>query len=205
MPKPLSFFLVLTAAFALTASAAAFGAAPRALSSGQWRTWWGQVSLKAGAWTLRSTAPTTPAETHSALVTSPPSAGDQVFSYTATTLEQLRTGSAPNPWEVAWSMFRFRDLENYYWFILKPNGYELGKKQGSDTQIFLATGTSPRLQLNQPNRVAIRAEGGRIRVTVDGIPVVDYTDANPLPSGGSVGLYEEDARVRFESVQLSPL
>lgn len=205
MTKPLPFFLVLTAAVALAASSGAFGARSRTLDPGQWRTWWGQVSFKAGAWTLRSTAPTSSEETHSALVTSPPSAGDQGLSFTATTIQQLRTGSAPNPWEVGWAMFRFRDLENYYWFILKPNGYELGKKQGSDTQVFLATGTSPRLQLNHSNRIEIRAEGSRIRVAVDGVPVVDYTDAHPLPSGGSVGLYEEDARVRFESVQLSPL
>ena len=129
-------------------------------------------------------------------------AGTDTFSYTLTTLGQLRLGSAPNPWEVGWSMFRFRDLHDYYWFILKPNGWELGKKQGSDVQIFLATGTAPALRLGQPNRVRIRAVGPRIQVFVDDAPVVDYTDARPLPSG-SVGLYEEDSVVRFDSVAVT--
>jgi hypothetical protein len=31
--------------------------------------------------------------------------------------------------------------------------------------------------------------------------VVDYTDPNPLRSG-SVGLYEEDSQVRFDSLSL---
>ncbi len=43
----------------------------------------------------------------------------------------------------------------------------------------------------------------RIVVTVDGVRVVDYADANPIRSG-SVGLYEEDSVARFESVAAGP-
>jgi hypothetical protein len=195
------------ALLALCAAASAAPASPRAqaVNAEDWRTWWGRVSLsKRGVFTLDSRAPTSPLETHSALATSDAVFGDHVFSFTATTLDQLRTGSAPNPWEVAWAFFRFRDLENYYYFILKPNGVELGKKQGSDAQIFLVTRELPRLTIGERARVRIRVEGARIRIWVDGAPAIDYVDPRPLPAG-SVGLYEEDARVRFESVAVAPL
>ena len=153
-------FFVAAVVAALVCPAPVFGAgAPRTLQAGDWQTWWGQVTLKNGAFTLDSRAPVSPDETYSALVTSTSSWGDHAFSFTTTTLEQLRVGSPPNPWEVAWAMFRFRDLENYYYFILKPNGYELGKKQGSDEQIFLVTGTSPRLALGRRTRIVIQAQG----------------------------------------------
>jgi len=176
---------------------------PAALAAiGQWSTWWGQVSISNGTYTLTSQTPTSPDETHSALITSKRTWGDQTFSFTTTTLAQLRQGSAPNPWEVGWVMFRFRDLQDYYWFMLKTNGYELGKKQGSDVQIFLVTGDSPKLVLGQKYRVQIQAVGANIKVFLDGALLVDYTDPHPLLSG-SVGLYEEDSLVSFESVSVS--
>lgn len=183
--------------------AALVGTSARAATQASWHVWWGNAAATNGVWTLSSTSPTSPAETHSALVTSAPATGDGTFAFTATTVAQLRTGSAPNPWEVAWAMFRFRDLTHYYWFILKPNGWELGKKQGSDRQIFLATGRSPRLALGSANRVRIATDGGHIRVLVDGSRVVDYLDVSPLPAGGSAGLYEEDSRVQFRSVSVT--
>lgn len=192
------YIIILVCVAALAATAAG-----RAARSAGWHTWWGSVSTAKGAYLLASQVPTAPGETHSALLTSPPLQGDLTFAYTATTLRQLRTGSTPNPWEVAWSMFRFRDLADYYWFILKPNGWELGKKQGSDRQIFLVTGSSPTLSVGQPNRIRIAASGARIRISVDGAPVVDFVDPSPLPAGGSVGLYEEDSSVRFQDLALS--
>jgi hypothetical protein len=190
--------LVVLVALSLVSVAAA--AIPRrTLADTQWRTWWGKVSVVNGAVTLSSQAPKAPAETHSALVTSAATWGDQTLSFTATTLDQLRVNSDPNVWETDWVMFHFRDLENYYWFMLKTNGWELGKKQGSDTQIFLATGDSPRIALRRKHQVQIDVRGPRIVVTVNGSRVVDFTDPNPIRSG-SIGLYEEDARVRFEDV-----
>jgi hypothetical protein len=182
------------------------GTASPALEAAQppWRTWWGQATLRKGTHTLQSEAPASLAETHSALLTSSATYGDQVFSYTTTTQAQLRTGNVPNVWEVSWSMFRFTDLEHYYWFIVKPNGWELGKKHGSDTQIFLATGDSPRMAVGATYQVRVQAQGGRIRVAVNGSPVVDYTDPRPLLRG-SVGLYEEDARVTFSNVSVTTL
>lgn len=194
---------ILAALLALAVAGTAVAQVRRAQLT-PWKTWWGTVSAAKGSYTLSSQVPTSPSETHSALITSAGTWGDQSFSYTTTTLQQLRVGSAPNPWEVGWSFFRFRDLSDYYYFILKPNGYELGKKQGSDAQIFLVTGDSPRLQLGQPYSIQIRAVGARIRISVNGTQVLDYTDPNPLPAG-SVGLYEEDSSVRFDSVSVSAL
>lgn len=197
--------LVLTLAAAGTASAAgATRSGQRALTaSSAWRTWWGAAAFGPGGVTLSSTVPTAPAETHSALVTTKQTWSNPTISFTTTTLGQLRTGSAPNPWEVGWVMFRFHDLANYYWFMVKPNGFELGKKQGSDTQIFLQTGDLPHLTVGVPERVQVRVQGARIRVSVDGVPVADYTDPSPIPGAGSVGLYEEDSQVRFDSVAVS--
>jgi hypothetical protein len=203
MAKKSSFILVFLAV-ALLAGTTGAALAARTAQPAQWRTWWGQVSLRKGTYTLQSQVPTSAAETHSALLTSASTWGDQVFSYSATTLAQLRTGSEPNPWEVAWSMFRFTDLTHYYWFIVKPNGWELGKKQGSDTQIFLATGSTPSRPIGATYQVRIQAQGGRIRVSVDGTQVVDYLDPSPL-AAGSVGLYEEDAMATFANVSVVPL
>jgi 3-keto-disaccharide hydrolase len=189
--------------FLLVAGGAALLLASTASARGaDWKSWWGSTSAGNGIYRLSSQPPASPAETHSALLTSAGTWGDQTFRYTATTLAQLRQGSAPNPWEVAWAMFRFRDLQHYYYFILKPNGFELGKKQGSDAQIFLVTGSAPRLALGHRNRIEITAVGPRIRVAVDGAGVLDYTDPQPL-GPGSVGLYEEDADVQFANVSVT--
>jgi hypothetical protein len=197
-------FILVFLALALLAGTSGAALAAKNAQPLQWRTWWGQASVRNGTYTVQSQVPTSPAETHSALLTSASTWDDQVFSYRATTLAQLRTGSEPNPWEVAWSMFRFTDLTHYYWFIVKPNGWELGKKQGSDTQIFLATGGTPARPVGASYQVRIQAQGGRIRVSVDGAQVVDYTDPAPLLSG-SVGLYEEDAKATFANVSVVSL
>jgi hypothetical protein len=178
---------------------------PAALSgvqAGQWKQWWGATSFSGGGVTLASQAPVAPAETHSALITTKRTWQDSTVSFTTSTLQQLRRNTAPNVWEVGWVMFRFTDLENYYWFMLKTNGFELGKKQGSDTQIFLATGDLPALKLGQQRRIQVKTQGPRIQVFVDGAKLVDYVDRNPL-GAGSVGLYEEDSQVRFDGLSVS--
>jgi hypothetical protein len=201
------FVAVLLVALTMAAVADAAGASTkqplRASTAAGWQTWWGDAVFGPDAITLSSAVPSLPAETHSALVTSKRTWRDSTISFTTTTLGQLRTGSAPNPWEVGWVMFRFRGLANYYYFIVKTNGFELGKKQGSDAQIFLATGSLPRLTLTQPRKVQLQVQGARIRAFVDGTQVVDFTDPHPLLGPGSVGLYEEDSQARFESFSVS--
>jgi hypothetical protein len=198
---PLAVLLLL--ALVLAATADARRQPPRrplsASFGSQWKSWWGNIAFDASGVTLSSAVPTSPEETHSALVTTRRTWRDQTISFTTTTRSQLRARTAPNVWEVGWLMFRFRDLENYYYFIVKTNGFELGKKQGSDAQIFLATGDLPRLTVGHPHKVWVRMRGARVQASVDGTPVLDFTDPNPLAGPGSVGLYEEDSQVRFES------
>jgi hypothetical protein len=204
---------VLALALAFVATAAARTPAMRpakerrlalsGIATSQWKTWWGfQRWGGDGSVTLSSLVPTTPDETHSSLITTKRTWQDSTISFTATTQKQLRAGSAPNVWEVGWVLFRFTDLENYYWFMLKTNGFELGKKQGSDTQIFLQTGDLPAIAVGDTRRIRVVTQGPRIRVFVDGTKVADYVDPHPL-GNGSVGLYEEDSQVRFESLSIS--
>lgn len=212
---------VLAAALALTAALCAVSAAAAkapvvrkkqapvrltaALSgvqAAQWTNWWGANTFTGGGVTLNSQPPVSPSETHSALITTKRRWADHTVAFSTTTLKQLRRNTAPNTWEVGWVMFHFTDLENYYWFMLKTNGFELGKKQGSDTQHFLVTGDLPGIAVGQQRRVQVKTQGARIQVFVDGSKVVDYVDPRPL-GAGSVGLYEEDAQVRFDSLSVT--
>jgi hypothetical protein len=193
----------IAALLAVTVAIAAPAAAARTQTGASvgWHTWWGSAAYARGAIALSSHAPARPAETHSALETTTTSSRDYAFSFKTTTLAQLRAGSR-NPWEVGWAMFRFRDPQNYYYFILKTNGYELGKKQGSDAQHFLVTGDDSKLAIGRSYRIQIEVRGPRIEVFVDGRRIIDFVDPNPLRRG-AVGVYEEDAKVRFESISVT--
>ena len=170
--------------------------------SSQWKTWWGATSFDAAGVTLASQPPVAADETHSALITTKRTWTDATIGFSTTTLKQLRQTTAPNTWEVGWVLFHFTDLENYYWFMLKTNGFELGKKQGSDTQQFLVSGDLPAIAVGQQRRIHVKTLGPRIQVFVDGAKLVDYVDPHPLKAG-SVGLYEEDAQVRFNSFSVT--
>jgi hypothetical protein len=201
---------LLLAAAALAAGTASAATKPIRLArqtlsanvTGQWKTWWGAVSFDGGGVTIASQPPVAAAETHSALITTKRTWQDASIGFTTTTLKQLRQNAAPNTWEVGWVMFHFTDLHNYYWFMLKTNGFELGKKQGSDTQQFLVTGDLPAIKVGQQRRIQVKTQGARIQVFVDGAKLVDYVDPHPL-GAGSVGLYEEDSQVRFDSFSVS--
>jgi hypothetical protein len=191
------------AAFAPPARAAnvlfsdSFTGSSGAPNSTRWKTWWGTVGLHNDVLSLASKNPTVASRTYSALVTSRKAWTDYSFAYTQTTVKQLRQGTKPNTWEVGWSMFRYRDLANYYYFILKPNGWELGKKHGSDAQIFLATGSSPAARVGVTNHVRITVKGAQITIYVDGARIVTFADPHPIASG-AIGVYEEDAHVHFD-------
>jgi hypothetical protein len=173
------------------------------LDSTRWRHWWGDARAGGNAVVLASRPPVRLDETFSALITSRQAWRDFALTATMRPLRQLRLNDPGNAWETGWIVFRFRDLENYYYFIVKPNGWELGKKHGSDAQVFLATGDVPALAIGESARVGILAKGARIRIAIDGVPVVDFVDEHPL-GRGAVGLYEEDARVRFGPVRVVP-
>jgi len=212
--------LVVIAALAAVAAASlghqAAGASPSApptlsdtfsgksLDGGKWLSVWGGAIVRDGRLELSSTPPASPSQTASSLVVSRLAWSDLSLSFDTTTLSQLRQ-PAPNPWEVAWVLFRYGDLAHYYWLALKPNGWELGKKDGgpldgSAPQVFLATGSEPVFPIGRRYHIQLSMIAGTVSVTVDGVPLITFTDPSPLPSG-AIGLYEEDSRVAFDDVR----
>jgi hypothetical protein len=128
------------------------------------------------------------------------------------TVKQLRQNSPPNTWEVGWIFFRYVDAFHYYWFTVKPNGIELGKKD-CDTctdpvqgQQCLASDTNPTLNIGSWSNWKVNIVGNHIIITVNGNKVVDFVDQTMSPklSSGSIGMYNEDASVRFDNVYVTP-
>lgn len=157
-----------------------------------------------------------PSETHAALVLAKRGEqtpfGDAKITVVVTTETQLRA-SAPNAWECFWLFFNYtlgdngKKVTNY--FILKPNGVELGTAYDEAGQTFLATGESPTLHIGAPNEIIVTKRGQTLEVVIDGQPAMTYDGtsvAKPLIDvAGTVGLYSEDARVRIHSISIEPL
>ena len=129
------------------------------------------------------------------------------------TEKQLRQNDPPNPWEVAWIFFRYNDDYHYYWFTVKPTGIELGKKDCNDCtntyqgQIFLYTDHEPILKIGKWSKWIIKMVDNRITINVNGHKVIDFTDTDMTEqlSDGKVGLYNEDAYVKFDDVKIKRL
>jgi hypothetical protein len=156
---------------------------------------------------------TSPNETHAALTLTTEAYEDVEMQLKVKTNEQLRQNSTPNPWEVAWIMWRFQDDWHHYYFIFKPNGVELGKKQNenqAEEQIFLYTANEPQLKINEWNTWRIKMSGNHIEIwlkVADGswLTVVDYHDDTPIVGPGNIGLYTEDAHVQFDDVYITSI
>jgi hypothetical protein len=143
-------------------------------------------------------------ETHAALVTSKNSYGDVDYSVRAKTVKQLRDGT-PNTWETAWAVWHYTDNTHFYYLILKPNGWELGKADPKypGAQRFLATGSSTKFPVGSWNAIEIHQKGAAIDVTVDGEHLTHFVDEERPYLKGSVGMYCEDARVFFDDVSVA--
>lgn len=169
---------------------------------------YGLIAIENGELSLAPKASTQPTETHAPLVVAGENTwGDVVFTSRMKTVEQLRTGSAPNAWEVGWLIFRYTDDNHFYYFIHKPNGFELGKEilnaSGQQDQQFLVTETSPTLVLNEWNDYKVELKGANIKVYINNNLVADYTDANNPYLTGKIGLYNEDAHTHHDNVAVS--
>ncbi|HZT64168.1 MAG TPA: DUF1080 domain-containing protein [Acidimicrobiales bacterium] len=149
---------------------------------------------------------TTASTTHAGLVTSVPSFGDMDLKVQVRTVAQLRQ-PAPNPWEVGWVQWHYTDDNHFYYLILKPNGWELGKEyldsSGAQNQQFLATGSSPTYPVGQWNKVEIKQVSNAITVWANGTQLATYTDTQNPYLKGVIGLYSEDSTVHFDNVQVS--
>lgn len=157
---------------------------------------------------------TSSGSSNAALVTSSASfAGNYAVHAKYRTSAQLRTGSTPNPWEVAWLVWGYQDNSHFYNLVLKPNGWEVDKEvnvSGSQSQVFLASNTTPTFPLNQTYTVDIVttvASGvPTFAITVNGVFLANVTDTdttNPHILSGAVGLYSEDSTADWEMVTAS--
>jgi hypothetical protein len=147
---------------------------------------------------------TSPSVTHATLVNTTATYGDMDATVTMTTAQQLRQGSAPNTWEVGWVLWHFTDDVHFYSFMLKENGWELGKEDPAypGAQRFLATG-SQHFDPFVPHTVRIIQRGNTMSVDVDGVRIATATDNERPYASGSLGLYTEDATVRFDDLSVS--
>ncbi|MBB5967284.1 family 16 glycoside hydrolase [Planomonospora venezuelensis] len=146
-------------------------------------------------------APASAAETHAGLIVSIGSTGEPDLRLRLRTLRQTR--AVPNVWEVAWVVWHYTGPQNFYYLLLKPNGWELGKADPAfrGAQRFLATGPGP-FPVGRWYEVRVRQSGPRMTAWVDGRRTVDYTDTEQPYRRGAVGLYAEDAVADFTAVTL---
>ena len=149
-------------------------------------------------------------ETHSNLVVTSKKFSDFTLELDMNTFKQLRQNAPPNTWETAWVFWRYVDLYHHYYFVLKTNGIEFGKKDNNcncEQQVFLKTASAPKVQLGTWNHIKISSIGKHTSVWVDGMKVIDMDDPsynNAQMASGSVGLYNEDASVGFDNVRIGP-
>lgn len=171
---------------------------------------YGSVSATAKSMTLAPKAATSPDATHAALVVSTTEFTANKLTLTAsmTTTKQLRTGSAPNAWEVGWLVWDYTDNEHFMYAIAKPNGWELGKRDPAypGGQRFLATGSNVKVPVgSKANYSVTRTVGANGTSTtvlkIQGVTVAKFTDTERAYTSGAVGLYTEDAAIKVTTVK----
>ena len=128
-----------------------------------------------------------------------PARGDLDFAVAVTTMRQLRTGSRPRPWEAGWVLWHYSDDRHFYYLVLKPDGWELGKEDPAypGGQRYLVTRARPAFPIGRTYRVRVGQAGARITVYADGTRLARVTDRQHPYLRGRTGLYAEDAAVTF--------
>lgn len=174
---------------------------------GPWRSVFdghGRNGMKGEVISLRPAAPAGPGRTHAGLVVTRAAYGDATVRVRTRTVEALRTPVA-NPWEVSWVVWSYIDDHHFYYLALKPNGWELGKRDPSypGGQRFLATGENA-YPIGFWYSVEIEQRGATQTARVDGRRLTTFTDRERPYLGGSVGLYTEDAEAEFTDVTIEP-
>lgn len=144
-------------------------------------------------------------ETHAALVTSSTVfTNDISFSGTTRTVRQLRQNSPANAWEVSWLIWNFKDNTHFYYVVLKPNGWELGKEDPAylGAQRFLASGSNVKFPIGSWNTFEIvhNQASATMTVKVNGTVLTTFTDRERPYTSGKVGFYAEDAEVELDGV-----
>ena len=144
-------------------------------------------------------------ETHAALVTSSTTFTNDVnYRGVTRTVRQLRQNNPANAWEVSWLIWNFKDNTHFYYVVLKPGGWELGKADPAypGAQRFLATGTNLKFPVGAWNTFEIVHDqsAATMTVKVNGAQLVSFTDRERPYLSGKVGFYAEDAEVELDGV-----
>jgi hypothetical protein len=148
-------------------------------------------------------------DTHAALVTSLLRVKDFRIKIKATTVRQLRENTPPNDWEVFWIFFNYNPTKsgkkttNY--FLLKPNGYELGSAWGETSQCFIATGDIITLDIGEECTYEITKSENFVEIKIDGTEIFsgNINSDDIFDEYGYIGLYSEDAEVIVSSFEFS--
>jgi hypothetical protein len=150
--------------------------------------------------------PERPEETHAALRTTTKRHRDLELTLRVRTVRQLRQRSTPNPWETAWVIWHYQDDQHFYYLTLKPNGWEIGKRDPAypGNQRFLVSDKLPIYYFNTWYDVRIVQVGNTMAVWVNGHPLARFTDDQSPYTQGRVGLYAEDAYAQFADVRVEP-
>ncbi len=149
---------------------------------------------------LSPKAATATSTTHAALVLSTMRFNDVDFTVQVKTATQLRT-PVPNAWESGWALWHFTDDTHFYYVALKPNGIEVGKEDPAypGAQRFLVTLSNPSFAVGRWYTVRVKHVGTTFSIWIDGTLVTTFTDTERPYTGGTVGLYTEDADVHFNN------
>jgi len=162
----------------------------------------GKVSL-----TLEPKAATDKSETHASLFTGPEIQGDVKISCNVTTLQQLRSGSAANLWEMGWVIWNYKDNDHFYYFVGQPNGWEIGKRdptyKATGNQRFIDSGLGPLFPAGKTYSLKIEQTGAKIKVEVDGKVLSEKTDTENPYTSGAAGFYAEDSFAKYDSVSIT--
>jgi hypothetical protein len=157
-------------------------------------------TLNAYVAALEPEEPTSPSQTHSTLLTTQSSYTSPTFTVPVRTVQQVRQGSPPNPWEVGWVLWDFNPTtDSFYGVILKPNGWEL-VKEANGTESFIATGSAPTFPIDNWYKITVAQSGPQISVSVDGQQLVSAYDGSFTT--GAIGLYCEDSLATFGDVKV---
>lgn len=140
--------------------------------------------------------------THAPLVLGPRYGSRLVMHTRFETTAQLRNGT-PNPWEVGWVIWQYTDDQRFYYFIPKPNGWEVGKRDPAypGGQRFLSSGSEQTFPIGRTYGVTIVQVDEAIAVFVDGHEIVRLRDQESPYRQGRIGIYAEDANVKVHSVR----
>jgi hypothetical protein len=152
---------------------------------------------------LSPAKPKKASETHSALVRSVDSLGDLDVQVSVKTETQLRRKA--NPWEVGWFVWHYTDDAHFYYVVLKPNGWELGKRDPAypGGQRYLATGGTPAFPIGVWRSIRVQQTGNAIAVSVDGRALTSFTDTERPYTSGSIALYSEDSVASYDDVNVN--